>query len=453
MTDVDTTLTNTDSQGGILRISAADEAPAANPFAPPPHVEKSLTLAALQRNRQCHTIDSTLQPVLFRIDARGIDPHVRPPNRYTLNIALVIDRSGSMQGQWLEPVKRAVGGVLERLGSTDFISVIAFAETADLILPARHPSKRPEVNDRINRIAAGSVTNFQQGLQLAYQQLSAVKHSASINRLVLITDGGPTAGTKDLGALTAQVVEQKKRGISLSAIGLGDDYDEDLLGTLANRTGGNLYHVRDSGGLNQALATEIETLSRTVAKNLRLRVSLARGVYVRQVYGHPPIYGNRAVEADLSDVAADGGLQSLWVFEISPHYPGRYRVAQADLRYDDLNTGRPERLLADVIYEFTAEPVSLAEEAADGMADFDAEIEIAEAVRDIDKTLLAVRRQNLEAGAVQQELEKVKTTFAKHGRTRELAAVASASAEIDAGGSLVKTLMSTVFHLDQGKTH
>ena len=161
------------------------------------------------------------------------------------------------------------------------------------------------------------------------------------------------------------------------------------------------------------------------------------------------MYGKGVVDLDLPDVTAEHGLWSLWDFEISTRSPGRYRIGQVDLKYDDLNTGRPERLTADLIYEFMSDPADVPGVASH--VDFDAEVEVAEAVRSIDKTLLAVRRQNIEPAIVLQELEKAKAIFAKHGRQGAVDAASAAASEVEAGGAVAKILMSTVFNLDQGK--
>jgi len=451
MTEVDTALTREENQGGDQQVVAAagrhsTSVQGVDPFAAPPSVAKSLTLVAEQRNTACFTNDSTVQSVLFRVDARGIDADIR---RYSLNLALVVDRSGSMEGAWLEYVKRACGSLLDLVGPTDFVSVVAFAETADLILPARHISNKAEAKDRISRITAGNTTNLHQGLVTAFHQLSAVKHSGTLSKVILVTDGGPTAGTKDLQSIVNQIVDQKARGISVTTVGLGTDYDEELLATIANRSGGNFYHVPDPELLGDVFKQEFDQLSQVVARNLHLRVRLARGAGVRQVYGHPPNYGNNVVDLDLCDVPGGQGVRSLWDFEISTRPAGRYRIGQADIKYDDLNTGRPERVTADLIYEFVSDPAEVV--APTGGVDFDAEIEVAEGVRSIDKTLLAVRRQNIEPMVVLQELSKVKAVFVKHGRQNAVKAVSNAESDVQAGGAMTKILMGTVFNLDQGK--
>jgi Ca-activated chloride channel family protein len=246
------------------------------------------------------------------------------------------------------------------------------------------------------------------------------------------------------------VAEQKARGISVTAIGLGTNYSEELLAELAHRSGGNFYHVPDVERLPEVLRHEFETAARAVARNVRLRVHLTNGAGVRQVYGYQPVYGTRVVEVRLCDIEGGSGLRSLWEFELSTRQPGTYRVAWADVRYDDWNTGRPERLTADIVYEFATEPVAA---AGPQETEFDNEMEVAEAVRSVDKTLLAVRRQNLDAVSVLAELDKVRAILEKHGRGRNADLVADASARIRAGGAIAKTLMSAIFNLDQGKAH
>lgn len=423
----------------------------ADPFAAPPEIEKSLSFAAAQRHGRCFTTDATLQPVLFRIKVRGIDPSITAPGRYVLNLAIVIDRSGSMQGQSLEQVKRACSALLDMMAPRDYVSVVAFAESADLVWPARYVNSKSEAKDAINRVAAGNTTNLYQGLQVAYQQLLAVKNARTLNRLVLITDGVPTAGTKDFGAIMGQVAEQKTRGISVSTIGLGTDYGEELLAGLAHRTGGNFYHVPEPERLTEVFRKEFWSVSRVVAQNLRLRVHLANGVSVRQVYGHQPTYGNRVVNIMLSDLEADTELKSLWEFELSARTAGLYRIAHADIRYDDLNTGRPERLSANLLYQFTAE--DLGPDNGPGSEQFDEETVVAEAIRTVDKTLLAVRRQNLDAAAVIMELDNVHAILLANGREKLADAISAATADIQSGAAVAKTLTNVIFNLDQGKAH
>jgi Ca-activated chloride channel family protein len=454
MTDVDTTLAHEEGEDQEdQEASLSDALPAAgilDPFRAPPEVAPSVTFVAEQQHRRCYTIDTTQQAVLFRLAARMPDVPPGARGRFRLNLAIVVDRSGSMEERYLEQAKRACAAMLDMAGPDDYISVIAVAEKAELILPARRVVDKAAAKASINRIAAGNTTNLQQGLLVAYQQLAAVMNASTLDRLILVTDGDPAAGSKDYSTIVSQVAEQKARGISLTAFGLGLDYSEELLAGLAHRTGGNFYHVPNAERLAELFGLEFQAAAGVVARNVRLRVHLTNGASVRQVYGHHPTYGNRVVEVQLCDIAGGSGLESLWEFELSTRQPGRYRVAYADVRYDDFNTGRPERLTADIVYEFASESIA---DTGPEVAQFDAEIEVAEAVRTVDKTLLAVRRQNLDPVLVLQELAQVQSVLEKYGRKQKMALVAEASAQIRAGGATAKTLMSAVFQLDQGKAH
>ncbi len=389
--------------------------------------------------------------MLFRVGSRGIDAEVGLPRRHQLNIALVVDRSGSMEGQSLEFVKRACGVLLDLIDPRDFVSVISFAETADMVLPARRIRSKSEAKDAINRISAGNTTNLHQGLMVGYQQIAAVRSAKTLDRIILVTDGEPTAGTKDFNAIVGNVVEQKMRGVSVTTIGLGSEYGEELLAEIALRSGGNFYHVPETDRLADIFRREFQCMTRVVADNIRLRVHVNRGVYVRQVYGHQPSILSREVEVVLSDLEGESDMRSLWEFEIVTRGAGWYRIAEADLRYDDLNTGRPERLTTDLVFEFCAEeqdPVDDPEPEG-----FTAQVEAAEAVRTIGKTLHAVRRQNLDVNSVIHELEGVRDILTSHSRERSVEMVADTLADIQSGGHVAKALMALMFNLDQGKAN
>lgn len=458
MTDVEKALTHDQNSIRNTDVSVTKSLEnASDPFAPPPHIDPTLIFSARRHHTSCYTIDTTVQPVLFTIRQRSenleqdvdgnIITGIDRKSRFRLNIAFVIDRSGSMEGHALDCVKQACTDFFDLVDSRDFISVISFADNAEIVLPARHITNKTLAKDNINKLKTGNTTNLYQGLILACQQLSAVNDSTTLNRIILVTDGVPSVGLKDFSAIIGKVTEQKTRDISVTAIGLGDDYGSELLIGLAERTGGNYYHVPNADSLTDIFKAEFDSLANVVARDLRLRVHLTRGVDIRQAYGHKPIYGNRMVDVFLSNVERGKLINSLWELEIATHMPGRYRVAKAELSYMDLITGHPEMHTVDIMYDFAAEPV--AEEAGE-LSEI---IEVAEAVRSLDKTVLAVRRQGLDTAAVLEELERVKGIVTKHGYNEYVDAITRASTDIQAGGSVEKILLSTVFYLDQGKAH
>jgi Ca-activated chloride channel family protein len=414
--------------------------------APPGAPQRSLTLAATPGNAYGLSADITREHLLFDIrGAAGGMGGLRLP----LNISLVIDRSGSMEGAPLEYAKRACAYVVDLLEPNDILSVITFEDGADVIMPARRVVNKDLVKDYINRIYTGNTTNLYEGLITACQQVASVKSENTLNRVLLLTDGEPTAGTKDFSSIVGQVAEQKGRGITVTALGFGPDYNEELMAGIARRSGGNYYYIARPELIPEVFRKELDTLMRITARNLRLRMHLPRGVQVRQVYGQQPVYGPRTAEVTLIDVERETGLSSLWELEISPRPAGTYRIARAELLYDDALSGRPEKLGADAVMEFTTDR-SLVEAGVNTRVQ--SELAVARAARLLDKTVMGMRTQQLDVTQAMQDLNRTKTLMLDQGKLAQAHEITQAMQQIQGGGSVEKTLMGTIYNLDQGKT-
>ncbi len=419
-------------------------------FAPPGFdpggAARALSLASVSGRAYAPMSGMVREHFLFDIRAGGSG---RGGLRSPLNISLVLDRSGSMEGEPLEYAKRACAYVVDLLEPDDLLSVVTFEEQADVIMPARRVTNKALVKDYINRIYTGNTTNLYEGLMTACQQVASVKTAHTLNRVLLLTDGEPTAGPRDFASVVGQVAEQKGRGITVTALGFGPDYNEELLAGIARRSGGNYYYIARPELIPEVFRRELDTLMRVTARNLRLRLHLSRGVSVRQVYGQQPVLGPRSAEATLIDVEAETGVGSLWELELTPRPAGVYRVAIAELLYDDGLTGRQEKLSADAVIEFTSDPAKLGAGADPRVA---SEIEVARAARSLDKTVLGMKTQGLDRTQIMQDLNRTKTLMLDQGKLGQAQQITQAIQDIQGGGSVEKTLMGTIYTLDQGKT-
>ncbi len=436
-------------------ISGTGERTVLSPTPPGGATQRALTLTATPGNTYGLSSDITQEHILFDIRTTGSRIAGQDMNyldgagRLPLNISLAIDRSGSMEGEPLEYAKRACGYVVDLLEPNDILSVITFEDGADVIMPARRMVNKALVKDYINRIYAGNTTNLYEGLVTACQQVASVKSENSLNRVLLLTDGEPTAGTREFASIVGQVAEQKGRGITVTALGFGPDYNEELMAGIARRSGGNYYYISRPELIPEVFRRELDTLMRIVARNLRLRLYLPRGVTTRQVYGQEPVFGHRMAEATLIDVERDTGLSSLWEMEISPRAAGTYRIARAELLYDDAVTGRPEKLSEDIVMDFTTDKAAI---ASGVNARVQNEVEVARAARSLDKTIMSMRTQQIDRTVAIQELDRTKTMLLDRGKLAQAQQITQAMQEIQGGGSVEKTLIGTIYNLDQGRT-
>lgn len=387
---------------------------------------------------------------LVELIAEGVAPTmVGVPNsgtstRTPLNLCLVIDRSGSMEGPPLDYVKQACTYVVDMMGPNDVLSIVTFEETVDVLMPPQRVTNKQLIKDGIQRLMPGNTTNLYDGLLLGAQQVMASPDPGRATRLVVLTDGDPTAGIKDFSALVAHAGEIKERGITSTFLGFGPDYNEELLHAMAKRAGGNYYYIPRPEMIPDVFRTELEKLMTVVARNLQLEVKTARWVTMRA-----PALGDTA-NLQLADLERGSSLQQVFDFEFQNHPLGWYRVASGKLTYEDLVSGKTENVDLDFVMEFTADSARYSA-PVDPKVSGAAQVALASKV--VEKTVMGMKTGILSPMAAVAELQKTQALLISEGRVGEAQEVTMALRAIQSGnaGEAEKTLMGTMLQLDQGK--
>lgn len=417
---------------------------AANRTAMPSSLQ-ALTVECVPGNVYALAQQSSRETFLVRTTATGMAMGARMP----LNLCLILDRSGSMEGPPMDYMKAACGYVVDLLEPNDVLSVVAFEETAQVIMPARRVVNRQLIKEHINRLEVGNTTNLYDGIAMGASQIASVASAGYVNRALLFTDGEPTAGPKDFNSIVGQVAEQKSRGITVTALGLGPEYNEELLAGIAKRSGGNYYYITRPELIPEVFRKELETLMLIVARNVHMRVRMSRWVQVRQIFNKLPTFGERTAEVTLADIERGETQSALVELEMGPRPGGKYRVAKIELSYDDSVSGRTETLTADAVVEFTSDPNLV----ASGVNDLvQRELEVAEAQRSLEKTVMGMRTQQVSSGEAMQELEKTRMLLLDQGKTAQAKDIQAAIDQIRQGAGAEKTLMGTIINLDRGKS-
>jgi Ca-activated chloride channel family protein len=407
----------------------------------------TLELECLPGNRYAMASEVSRENALIVLKAGGQQLGRRAP----INICLCIDRSGSMEGEPLEYVKRACDFVVDMLEPNDILSIITFEEQVDVLMPARRIVNKGLVKEHIHRLEVGNTTNLYDGLMAGCMQIASVMQQAPgyVNRVLLLTDGEPTAGLKDFNSIVQQVAEQKARGISVTALGFGSEYNEELMAGIARRSGGNYYYIQRPDLLPEVFRRELETLMTIVAKNVRVRFVLARWAQVRQVYGNQPAFGPRTVEVTVPDIERGTVRTVLAEIELERHPPGTFRVVKVEVMYDDVVNNRAEKIGADCVFEFTNDRNLLANNINQIVRN---ELEVAQASQNLQRTMMGMRTQQMTAMGALQELQKTRTILVQAGQAGRAQEIEAAMQAIQSGGADVeKTIVGTIYNLDQGK--
>lgn len=370
--------------------------------------------------------------------------------RTQLNVCLVIDRSGSMEGPPLDYVKQACSHVVDLMSPLDVLSIVTFEEIVEVLMPPQRVTNKQAVKDGIARIQSGNTTNLYDGVSLAAQQLAQTPDPSLAARMIVFTDGDPTAGIKDFQALVQHVGEVKSRGYTCTFLGFGQEYNEELLAAMAKKAGGNYYYIPRPELIPDVFRSELDKLMTVSARNLKLEMKLARWVRLRSASGMAAPPAGTEFTLDLADLERGALLQQVFDFDFQNHPLGHYRVAHGRLTYEDCVAGKAISQDLDFVIEFTADSAKYSVAVNPLVAQA---AEISAASRVVEKTIMGLKTGVISAAAAAADLQKTQMLLLNDGRTAEAQEVTLALRALQQGdlGQAEKTLMGTVVNLDQGK--
>jgi Ca-activated chloride channel family protein len=282
--------------------------------------------------------------------------------RMPLNFALVLDHSGSMKGAKLRNVKEAVKMVLDRLEPTDYVSVVIFDDTSQVIIPSMPANDKPGMKAAIDQIRDAGGTTMSLGMIQGLNELRRWNIPNAINRMILLTDG-VTYGDSDRCRQLAR--DAVAAGISIYPLGIGADWDEDLLDSVGQLSGGMpAEFIRNpSDALNifeQQLQSAVDVAIRNSALILRLPVGVSakKAVKVLPIISDlgQSVLSDRQVVISLGDLEKDKPQSVLVELLIDPRPAGLFRIAQAELSYDvPIANLVGERIRDDIKVTFTTD--------------------------------------------------------------------------------------------------
>lgn len=217
------------------------------------------------------------------------------------NLCLVIDRSGSMSGGKLDIAKQACLDIYKRLDfQKDRLSVVVFNHTAEVIFNPDIPNKQFE--EKIQKIRTGGNTDLASGWRLGLLEIQTHGSEEHINRVILLTDGQANQGETKKDVLARDSEQAYNLGIITSTIGIGQDFEEDLLDAIATASCGNFWFVEETS-LETIIKTEFEGALSILHENPQIRLDLPSGVSIDKQL-------NKLRKASRSDV--EFRLPPLW---------------------------------------------------------------------------------------------------------------------------------------------
>lgn len=272
-----------------------------------------------------------LQVVINLVGGQGADDDNGP-----LDLAVVIDRSGSMSGKKLEDVKTAALQLLDRLSDKDRVTLISYSSSVEIHLNgvAADSDGKDRLAAEIRSLNAGGITALGPAMIRAFKNLRSMERTRDRSaHVVLLSDGRANHGITDPDVLGERARSAFLDGISLSTLGVGMDYNEDLMTKLADEGGGRYHFIKNSDEVAKVLEDELQGLRSTVAKSIRLRLYPGEGVQVKQIYGYAAVQKSGYSEISVGSLAARQKRSILVSLAVDSRQVVRRLVARCEVLY------------------------------------------------------------------------------------------------------------------------
>lgn len=282
----------------------------------------------------------------------------------TLNLTLVLDRSNSMRGSRIERVKAAASQIIDNMASNDIISIVTFNDRADVVIRATTPKDRIALKANASLMTASGGTEIYQGLLAGIEQVSQNLDPRRVNHILLLTDGRTFGDEKQCLELADKAAQA---GISISAMGLGHDWNDEFLDTLAAKTGGNSEYINSSDSVVRFLNDHVRNLGNAFAERVTLSIAPDPDITLESAFRlspHPQPLTLDTRLLHLGGLQIDRPISVLLQFQLPGGMINGYRnIARLVVKGDILtNRHQPFMAVGDLSLRVTSDSSSSDEE-------------------------------------------------------------------------------------------
>lgn len=285
-----------------------------------------------------------IQKAYIRIALQGYeleDGEYRAP----VNVAIVLDKSGSMQGEKIQQAKEAAIMAIERLRADDIVSVITYDTNVRVVVPATKVSDRHTIYAAIRNIQPGGSTALFAGVSKGAAEVRKFLKDERVNRIVLLSDGLANVGPSSPGQLAELGTSLGAEGISVTTIGLGINYNEDLMTQLAQNSDGNHIFAENAQDLKVAFQREFGDVMSVVAKNVVVTITFPENVRPIRILGRNDGNIGRETIIPLNQLYSEHVKYLVFEVELPPATEGeKLDVASVEVSYSNLSTKTNDRL-------------------------------------------------------------------------------------------------------------
>lgn len=331
----------------------------------------SLSLGIFTVNAQRVTLDVTVSNPYLLADSRqttflkvGLTGFALSgqTDRAPVNVAIVLDRSGSMEGEKIARAKDAAILAVDMLDSRDIASIVTYSDSVSVLVPSTRIVDKEDVRAKVRSIYADGSTALFAGVSKGAHELRKFFERQRVNRVILLSDGLANVGPDSPGALGDLGSSLRREGISVSTIGLGLGYNEDLMVQLAQKSDGNHAFVENTRDLSRIFRYEFDDVLSVVAQEIEISIHCAPGIVPVRVMGRDADIADGVVYTTINQLYSNQQKYIMLEVEIPPQPEGKQLpVATVDISYGNMVSGLTDSLSSFADVQFTASQVTAEE--------------------------------------------------------------------------------------------
>jgi Ca-activated chloride channel family protein len=237
--------------------------------------------------------------VLLKISSE-VEDSPKETERLPLNLSLVIDRSGSMNGEPLEEAKKCASMLVDRMSEKDRLSVVTYESHAEVLVTSQPVSHKSRLKSQIRGITTGGMTALYDGWSLGAEEVAKNSNDNFISRVLLLSDGQANRGLTDDDVIASHCRKMAEAGVTTSTYGLSEHFNENLMAGMASAGQGQAHYGQTAEDLMDPFQEEFDLLEALLARRMRLRILPEKGVNFEVLNGYSQDKEGRFIMPDLA---------------------------------------------------------------------------------------------------------------------------------------------------------
>jgi Ca-activated chloride channel family protein len=326
--------------------------------------------------------------------------------RRPLNLSVVLDRSSSMHEDGkIDFTKKATEFLIDNLTPRDYLSIVAYDSDVEVIVAAGPVSFHDLLKHHLSEIEPDGMTNLSGGLFEGYAQVKQNINTNGVNRILLLSDGKANRGISESEELIPYIRRYGEEGIAVSALGVGQDFNEELMMALAEASNGNYYYIKNPEYIPEIFSPELTRLVNVAAQNALVNIKLEPGVRLVDSFGHPfSRISQHEYRFRMGDINYGGRGILLIELDAASQGEAKKNLATVEVSYD--NTGGEGRVSStkkiSVVYTHDADRV-----ASSKNVEVDKYVLLTRSIEQLEDVL-----QTLDRGLYQEAIQSLRVTYA-----------------------------------------